>query len=84
MGLSAHAGFMNTAWKAIKNDFAARRATAARRRLLETELASYTTPAQIEDLLTAADRSTDGDTELLRSVLSDNLSRYYARQRIVA
>lgn len=79
-----HARCMTNLWITIKTERAARRALAARRRQLESELAAYSTPAEIADLMAAADRTPEADSEMLRSVLNDNLSRYYARQRLVA
>ncbi len=81
----AHTGVMTkNIWTTITDEIRTRRAERARVRQLESELASYTTPSDIEDLLAAADRSEGPETELVRSILTDNLMAYHARRGVAA
>lgn len=70
---------MTTIIRSLRDDLRARREAAAARRTLEHELAAYRTPEAIRDLLAAADRSTDSEAELVRSILTDNLAAYHRR-----
>lgn len=65
---------------AITDDLRARRAERVRIATLRAELSTYRSPGEIEDLLAAADRTTDPDAELVRSILTDNLQAFHARQ----
>lgn len=65
-----------TSWR---KDLRTRREAAARRARLVSELSTYTTPSQIEDLLAAADRQDGPDAEVVREILSHNLQTFHQR-----
>lgn len=50
-----------------------RRLRRARRRVLERDLATYTTSAEIEDLLGTMQGQEDADAEIIRGILAGNL-----------
>lgn len=72
------------AWTTLVSQVRAHARARARVRLLERDLAAFTTPSEIEDLLAAADRTEGPETELVRSILTTNLMAYYERQGIAA
>ncbi len=61
----------------LRSNFREQRAAAAGRRALERELRSYSTPAEIDDLLAAVDRSDDPEAEFMRAILTDNLITHH-------
>jgi hypothetical protein len=70
----------STLWTTVRDELRERREAKARERRLREDLAPYATPAEIEDLLDAVDREDTPDAEAIRSILHDNLARYYAAQ----
>lgn len=74
-----------TVLDAVRDDLRERRDARASYRHLKRELASYRTPSDIEDVLAAMDRQDDTpDAELIRGILTGNLSAYRRRQRIAS
>jgi hypothetical protein len=58
----------------LRSSLSERRQANAARRTLETELATYRTPAEVEDLFAALRREDDNPTaEEMRSILFQNL-----------
>ena len=69
----------------LRDDLRTHREAAAQRRLLRRELAAYDTPAAIEDLLVAVDRSADDpDAETIRRILHGNLVGYRRREALAS
>jgi predicted MarR family transcription regulator len=66
-----------TIWASVRSELQARRAARAAQRQLEQELATYTTPGEIDDLLAALDRHESPQVEQMRLILSRNLQAYY-------
>ena len=60
-----------------RRDWAAKAAERARAQRLAQDLATYTRPAEIEDMLAMLDRGDGPEVEQMRKVLQDNLTRYY-------
>ena len=67
-----------TTWVAqVRSSLAERREAKAARRALEAELASYRTPAEVEDLFAALRTQDDNPTaEEMRRILLTNLQSY--------
>ncbi len=61
---------------AVAVELRERRAIREAARRLERDLATYSTPAQIEDLLATFDRYADEDVAPLRAILAENLTAY--------
>jgi hypothetical protein len=69
----------------LRDDLRTRREAAAHRRQLRRELAAYDTPAAIEDLLVAVDRTADDpDAETIRHILHGNLVDYRRREALAS
>jgi hypothetical protein len=69
----------STLIQSVRDDLRERRAARAEYRALKASLASYRSPAEIDDLLLVADG--DGaDSAVVRGILSDNLRRHHASQ----
>lgn len=64
-------------WTGLIDELRERRLTRAHRRDLERELAAYTTPNEIEDLLASLEREEGPDAELVRAVLGSHLVERY-------
>jgi hypothetical protein len=56
---------------AIRHHFRAARAARAQRRTLERDLASYTSPSDLNDLAAMLDRHTDEETAHIRGILAE-------------
>lgn len=65
----------STGWlNGVRSSLSERREARAARRALEADLASYRTPAEIDDLLAALERAEDApSTEQIRTILYSNL-----------
>jgi hypothetical protein len=76
----------STLWTTVRDELRERRDARAHERRLREDLAPYSTPAEIKDLLSAVDREETRDAEVIRSILHENLARYHAarapRQRV--
>lgn len=66
-----------TLLRSVRDDLRDRRAARAEYRALKAALASYRSPAEIDDLLVMADDE-DAESAVVRGILSGNLSRYHA------
>ena len=71
-------------WTTVKDELRERREARAARRQLEADLATYRTPADIEDLLASVDADDSPEAEVIRGILMDNLSRYHSRRAVSA
>ena len=71
-------------WTTVKDELRERREARAAKRALEADLATYRTPAEIEDLLASVDREESADAELIRGILMDNLNSYHSRRAVSA
>ena len=56
-------------WTAVRDDLSTRRATRASRRTLERELASFTTPAERQELDAILDRSDPDAADEIRGII---------------
>lgn len=74
----------STLWTTVKDELRERREARAARRSLESDLAAYRTPSDIEDLLATVDADDSPEAEMIRGILMDNLSRYHARRAVSA
>ena len=65
----------------VRSSLSERRQARAARRTLEAELASYRTPAEVEDLFAALERTPDDDptAEQIRTILVSNLAGHQHR-----
>ncbi len=70
-----HHATPTTLWGELRDELRLRRQARAARRALEAELASYSTPSEVDDLLAAADGIDSADADQVRSILSHNLMR---------
>lgn len=68
-----------TLLRSVRADLRERRASRAEYRALKAALASYRSPAEIDDLLVMADDE-DAESAVVRDILSGNLRRYHATQ----
>lgn len=66
-----------TLLRSVRDDMRGRRAARAEYRALKAALASYRSPAEIDDLLVMADEE-DAESAAVRDILSGNLRRYHA------
>ena len=57
-------------WTAIREEFRGARAARAARKSLERELASYTSPGDLDDLAAILDRHSDEETADIRRILA--------------
>jgi hypothetical protein len=62
--------------RSVRDDLRDRRAARAEYRALKEALASYRSPAEIDDLLVMADDE-DADSAVVRDILSRNLRHYH-------
>ncbi len=60
----------------LRDELRARRAARAEQRRTRRELATYTTPGQIEDMLAMLDRSDAPQAEEMRTILQSNLRQH--------
>lgn len=72
----------NALWNTVRDELNERRQAKATERALRRELASYASPAEIEDLLATLDHSESTGTpvaeaEAIRRILIDNLRKHY-------
>lgn len=65
--------FARQLWTTVSDDLRERRQARAAHRTLERELATYTTPAEIEDLLGAMRGRDDAASDEMRDLLIRNL-----------
>ncbi len=65
--------FARQLWTTVSDDLRERRQARAARRTLERELATYTTPAEVEDLLGAMRGRDDAESDAIRDLLIRNL-----------
>lgn len=73
-----------TLWTTVRDELRERREARAHEHGLRRELAGYTSPAEIEDLLATLEHQDDEgpaahDAPLIRAILLDNLRAHYAR-----
>ena len=59
----------------VREELRERRQARAAHRVLERELASYTTRAEVDDLLAVVDEQGGADAELVRTILNRNLQQ---------
>ncbi len=74
-----------TLFTTVRDELRERREAKARIRTMRAELATYSTPEQIDDLLAAVGRVDEDDPEaadarLVESILQDNLVAWHAAQ----
>ncbi|MCW2837903.1 MAG: hypothetical protein JWQ15_2017 [Marmoricola sp.] len=62
-------------WTAVRDELSERRQKRAGYRTLRRELASYTTRADVDDLLATIEGQENAEAEMIRSILVDNLRR---------
>jgi hypothetical protein len=65
---------LGSLWTAIREEHRAVRAARAERKYLERELASYTTPADLNDLDAILDRHSEDETADIRRILTGRRS----------
>ncbi len=75
----------NSLWTTFRDDLHERREAKARERALRRELSGYTSPAEIDDLLSTLESQDDegrtsSDAAMIRTILLDNLRTHYARE----
>ncbi len=66
----------STMIQSVRDDLRERRAARAEYRALKSALASYNSPAEINDLLLVAEAE-GADTDTVRDILADNMQRYH-------
>lgn len=66
----------STVIQSVRDELRERRAARAEYRAMKAALAAYTSPAEINDLLAAAEAQ-DQDTETVRNILASNMQHYY-------
>lgn len=59
----------------VRDELRERRRARAAYRVMERELASYTTPNQVDDLLAALSDHDDAESAMIRDILTRNLHR---------
>ncbi len=74
-----------TLWTTVRDELRERREAMAHERALRAELAHYSTPEEVEDLLAAvgrvpADDAAATDAALIERILQDNLAEHYAHR----
>jgi hypothetical protein len=62
-------------WTAVRDELSRRRLAVAQTRGLRRDLATYTTPHQVDDLLAAFEGEEGPEFDTMRSILSSNLQR---------
>lgn len=67
----------NSLIRSVRDDLRERRVARAEYRALKAALASYRSPAEIDDLLIMADDE-NAESAVVRDILSGNLRRYHA------
>jgi hypothetical protein len=72
----------NSLWTTVRDDLRERREAKTHERVLRAELAGYSTPAEIEDLLATLDTAESSgeavaDAEVIRRILLNNLRTHY-------
>lgn len=72
-------------WTTVKDDLRERRERRAAARRLRSDLSTYRTPAEIEDLLAMVDAqeaegSGTAEAPVIRAILNENLQEYYQHQ----
>jgi hypothetical protein len=60
-------------WTAVRDELSDHRQERARYRALKRDLASFTTPAAVDDLLDTIQGQEDAEAEMIRSILAGNL-----------
>lgn len=73
-----------TLWTTVKDELRERREAREALKALRADLAHYRTPADIEDLLAAVDAEDTPETEMIRTILSENLRTYHSRRALTA
>lgn len=71
----------NMSAKTLITEFRARREAAIARRDLERQLAVYSSPAEIDDMLAAIEHDDHPDANLVRDILTSNLAGSYRAHR---
>ena len=76
----------STLWTTVKDELRERRERKEYVRRLRADLASYRTPYEVEDLLSAIDRAESSghataDTAAVRRILTDNLREYHTAKQ---
>jgi hypothetical protein len=69
-GLAGRASPASPRWAAIRDELREAREARAARKALERDLASYTTPADLNDLDAILDRHSDEETADIRRILA--------------
>ncbi|MCW2763031.1 MAG: hypothetical protein JWR85_3232 [Marmoricola sp.] len=62
-------------WTAVRDELSERRQQRATYRALRRDLASYTTRAQVDDLLAMIQGHDDAEAEMIRNILANNLQQ---------
>lgn len=65
--------------QSIREGIRIRREASVARSDMRRLLSVYTTPAEIDDMLAAADRFEGPEAELMREILAENLQAYWRR-----
>lgn len=68
----------------LVEEFRERQQARAARRRLERDLAAFTSPADVDDLLAALDRYDTPEAEEMRGILTSNLHHHYRDRRLTA
>ncbi len=75
MNTNTNPGSIRTIVRSARGEFRARREARAALKALEQELASYSTPREVNDLLTLIENEEGVEAEQIRDILSENLVR---------
>jgi hypothetical protein len=60
-------------WTSVRDELSERREVRAQDRVLQRELAAYTTRASVDDLLGTFEDEQGADADMIRSILANNL-----------
>ncbi len=71
-------------WTTVKDELRERREARAALTRMRADLQHYRTPAEIDDLLATVDAQDTPEAEMIRGILSENLSAYHSRQAVSA
>ena len=71
-------------WILVRDELRGRRQKRARLRALKSDLASYTTRAEVDDLLGSIEGQEGAESDLIRSVLDGNLQQQDTTHRLAS
>jgi hypothetical protein len=71
-------------WTTVRDDLRERRDARAAHRALQRELATYTTPAEVDDLLSALRREDSAANDEIRGILDRNLQQRHRTSQLAS